>query len=279
MDASGSTTPDESETASDEAVDDAGESSIDGDRSTEQLRERVEQKYDFEDFGPRDMAEMTAEEWEAAFDADSWITGDELLDRVEADLKQRVLDRDVFARIERGDEYLLAYSEAGFALVYPDGSVEGEGTVLRDVKPVIALCSMDDYEVPDAPDGEVLPEPQDVPEGGSELGNLMVQVIAVVQLLAGVVLFGAGIVLGLEPIPLVAGVGFFVVGVGLLFVVANARLSDRFRSEEFRDRLRAVNVGGERPDFLPVDEDGNLMTDRLDGDSESVLPPRPDHEE
>ncbi|QSG12391.1 putative membrane protein [Halapricum desulfuricans] len=279
MDASGSTPPetDSSTNNGDEAGD--GTSTEDDDRSTEQLRERVEQKYDFEDFGPRDMAEMTAEEWEAAFDADSWITGDELLDRVEADLKQRVLDRDVFARIERGDEYLLAYSEAGFALVYPDGSVEGEGTVLRDVKPVIALCSMDDYEVPDVPDGEVLPEPQDVPEGGSELGNMMVQVIAVVQLLAGVILFGAGIVLGLEPIPLVAGLGFFVVGVGLLFVVANARLSDRFRSEEFRDRLRAVNVGGERPDFLPVDEDGNLTTDRLDGDSESVLPPRPDREE
>ncbi|QSG08486.1 DUF7319 domain-containing protein [Halapricum desulfuricans] len=279
MDASGSTPPeaDSSTNNGDEAGD--GTSTEDDDRSTEQLRERVEQKYDFEDFGPRDMAEMTAEEWEAAFDADSWITGDELLNRVEADLKQRVLDRDVFARIERGDEYLLAYSEAGFALVYPDGSVEGEGTVLRDVKPVIALCSMDDYEVPDVPDGEVLPEPQDVPEGGSELGNMMVQVIAVVQLLAGVILFGAGIVLGLEPIPLVAGLGFFVVGVGLLFVVANARLSDRFRSEEFRDRLRAVNVGGERPDFLPVDEDGNLTTDRLDGDSESVLPPRPDREE
>ncbi|MCU4719129.1 DUF7319 domain-containing protein [Halapricum hydrolyticum] len=278
MDASGSTPPDpdESATSGDEPGD---ESSVeDGELSTEQLRERVEQKYDFDDFGPRDMAEMTAEEWEVAFDADSWITGQELLDRVEADLKQRVLDRDAFARIERGEDYLLAYSETGFALVYPDGSVEGEGTVLRDVKPVIALCSMDDYDAPDVPDGEILPEPQDVPEGGSELGNLMVQAIAIVQLLAGVILLGAGIVLGMEPIPLVAGLGFLVIGVGLLFVVANARLSDRFRSEEFRDRLRAVNVGGERPDFLPVDEDGNLTSDRSDGERETVLPPS-EHDE
>lgn len=269
MDTSGTTSPDS----------DTNESGPEeSDLSTEQLRERVEQKYDFEDFGPRDMAEMTAAEWDAAFDADSWITGQQLLDRVEADLKQRVLDRDVFARIERGDDFLLAYSETGFALVYPDGSVEGEGTVLRDVKPVIALCSMDDYDVPDVPDGEVLPEPQDVPEGGGELGNLMVQVIAIVQLLAGVLLLGAGVVFGLDPIPLVAGLGFLVIGIGLLFVVANARLSDRFRSEEFRDRLRAVNVGGERPDFLPVDENGNLTTEGTDGERETVLPPRAEDE-
>ncbi|MEF8881465.1 MAG: hypothetical protein V5A34_02950 [Halapricum sp.] len=252
---------------------DDGDTSVttDEDLSTEELRERVEQKYDFEDFGPLDMQEMSAEEWDAAFDADSWITGSELLERVEADLKQRVIDRDVFAKVERHDDYLLAYSDAGFAVVYPDGSVEGEGTVLRDVKPVIALCSMEDYDVPEAPDGEVLPEPQEVPEGGGELGNLMLQAVATVQLLAGVALFGAGIAFGLEPIPLVAGLGFLVIGVGLLFVVANARLSDRFRSEEFRDRLRAMNVGSaERPDFLPVDEDGQVLESETD---EMVLPP------
>ncbi len=279
MDASGSTSsdPDES-TASAETGD--TESNADGDElSTEQLREQVEQKYDFDDFGPADMAEMTAEEWDVAFDADSWITGQPLLERVEADLKQRVLDRDVFARIEREAEYLLAYSDAGFAVVYPDGSIEGEGTVLRDVKPVVALCSMDSYDPPNVPDGDVLPEPQEVPEGGGELGNLMVQAIAVVQLLAGIALVGAGVAFGMEPIPIVAGLGFLVIGVGLLFVVANARLSDRFRSEEFRDRLRAVNVGGERPDFLPIDEDGQVKTEELADGRETVLPPRSDGDE
>ena len=279
MDASGSTSPDPDESAASAETGDT-ESSTDGDElSTEQLRERVEQKYDFDDFGPTDMAEMTAQEWDVAFDADSWITGQRLLDRVEADLKQRVLDRDVFARSEREEDYLLAYSDAGFAVVYPDGSVEGEGTVLRDVKPVIALCSMDSYEPPDVPDGEILPEPQEVPDGGGELGNVMVQAIAVVQLLAGLVLVGAGVVFGMEPIPIVAGLGFLVIGAGLLFVVANARLSDRFRSEEFRDRLRAVNVGGERPDFLPIDEDGQVNTEKLPDERETVLPPRSDGDE
>ena len=40
----------------------------------------------------------------------------------------------------------------------------------------------------------------------------------------------------------------------LLFVlVANARLSGRFRAEEYRERLEAAGVGREeRPDFVPV---------------------------
>ena len=247
-----------------------------GDLSTEQLREQVEQKYDFENFGPRDMDEMSAEEWEAAFDPDSWITGPELLDRVEADLKQRVLDRDVFARIERHEDYLLAYSDTGFAVVYPDGSVQGEGTVLRDVKPTIALCSMDDYDVPDVPEGEILPKPQEIPEGGTELGNWMLQIVAFAQVAAGLGLLGAGIFFNRGIIAIVAGVFFLVIAVGLFFTVANARLSDRFRAEEFRERLRAMNVeSGERPDFLPVDEDGQIVDDQID-DEEAVLPPRED---
>ncbi|NIQ56861.1 MAG: hypothetical protein GWN85_26365, partial [Gemmatimonadetes bacterium] len=44
------------------------------------LREAVEAKYDFDDFRPADMAQMSLEEWEAAFDPDTWITGTELLD-------------------------------------------------------------------------------------------------------------------------------------------------------------------------------------------------------
>jgi len=228
----------------------------------ETLRRQVEEEYDFEDFGPEDMAEMRPEEWDAAFDPETWITGPELLERVERDLKQRVIDRDVFARIERHDDYLLAYSDAGYALVYPDGSVTGEGTVLRDVKPTIALASMESYDIPEMPEGEVLPEPAEVPEGSGELGNLMLQVIGFVQLLAGLALFVAWIVFSMSVIALVAALGFLAIAVFVFFLVANARLSDRFRAEEFRDRLRAMNVGeDERPDFLPVDEDGQLRLD------------------
>jgi len=249
--------------------------------TTGQLRAELEEKYDFDEFGPEQMAEMSPEEWEAAFDPDTWITGEELLDRVEADLKYRVAIRDVFARVERlRDGNLVAYSDQGYALVQPDGSVEGFGTVVRDVKPVVALCSMDDYDAPDMPEGEVLPDPAEVPEGTGELGNRVLQVIAGVQVLAGVGLLLAwlGFVTGLLSSPrggqdvnltllVVAGIGFLIIGLVLFMVVANARLSDRFRAEEFRNRLRAVGVGeGEYPEFLPV-ENGRWVGDDADGRS------------
>jgi hypothetical protein len=225
--------------------------------STAELREQVEAQYDFEDFGPDQMAEMSAEEWDAAFDPETWITGEELLDRVEADLKNRVVVRDVFARVERlRDGRVVAYSDEGYATVYPDGTVEGFGTVLRDVKPVVALCSMEEYDVPDVPDGAVLPEPTDVPEGSGELGNLMLQIVGGMQVLAGLGLLVAWLVFSLNVVAVVAGLAFLLIGVVLFFTVANARLSDRFRAEEYRNRLRAIGIeDGERPDFLPVEDD------------------------
>ncbi|WP_135302280.1 DUF7319 domain-containing protein [Haloarcula amylovorans] len=230
---------------------------------TEALRKQVEEKYDFDDFGPADMAEMTAEEWDVAFDDESWITGEELLDRVARDLRNRVANRDVFARVERHREppRVLAYSDEGYAIVYPDGSVEGEGTVLRDVKPTIALASMDSYEVPEAVPDNPLPDPEAVAEGGGELGNWMLQVIAGAQLLAGIVLLIGGMLAvagvlggpGTNIVALfVAGIAFIGIALILFFTVANARLSDKFRAEEYRDRLRAVGLeDGERPDFVP----------------------------
>jgi hypothetical protein len=238
----------------------------DGEASVEALRQEVEEKYDFDDFGPADMAEMTAEEWEVAFDEESWITGAALLDRVADDLRSRVDTREVFARVERhtDPERVLAYSDEGYALVFPDGTVEGHGTVLRDVKPTVALCSMDDYDVPEPPSDDPLPEPDEIPDGGSELGNWMLQFIAGVQLLAGLVLIGGGGLAaagaiggaGASPVLLiVAGLAFLAIALVLFLVVANARLSDKFRSEEYRDRLRAVGLAdGERPDFVPAIE-------------------------
>jgi len=256
------------------------------DDDLEALRAEVEQKYDFENFGPQDMAEIDAEEWEAAFDAETWITGEELLDRVEADVKNRVLTRDVFARVERFDDMLIAYSDSGYAAVYPDGSIEGSGTVLRDVKPTVALCSMDSYDVPEMPDGEVLPEPQEIPDSSDALGNTVLQVVAGVQLLAGVVLLGAWVLYLLEVVTppgggtganlwliFVIGLGFVVIGLFLFLMVANARLSDRYRSEEFRNRLRAVGLAeGDRPDFLE-ELDGDVP-DRLAAALEESQPER-----
>ncbi|MFB6106337.1 MAG: hypothetical protein ABEJ70_05125 [Halobacteriaceae archaeon] len=240
-DASGDRTPDDATT--------------DG-TDRDQLRRRVEAEYDFDDFGPADMDRMTAEEWEAVFDPETWITGPELLDRVERDLADRIARRDVFATVERevrdGVETLLAYSDEGYAIVYPDGTVEGTGTVLRDVKPTVALCSMSDYDVPEAPADASLPDPDEVPEGTGELGNLVLLAIGGAQVVAGVLLLGAWLVYGLTIIAAVVALGFLLFGVFLLVVVANARLSDRFRSEQFRDRLRDAGVeSGERPAFVP----------------------------
>jgi hypothetical protein len=223
-----------------------------GDLSTEELRAQVEEKYDLENFKPEDMKRMSPAEWDAAFDPETWITGEELMDRVEADIKAAVVRRDVFARVERlsDPDRIVAYSDEGYAVVYGDGSIEGSGTVLRDVKPVVALCSMEEYEPDEMPDGELLPDPMEVPEGSGERGNLMLQVVAGAQGVAGLVLLGAGIFTG-SPLLVVAGLGFLVITFLLFFTVANARLSDKFRAEEYRNRLRAVGIDeGDRPEFM-----------------------------
>jgi hypothetical protein len=246
------------------------------------LRQQVEEKYDFEDFGPSDMAEMSADEWEVAFDEETWITGEELLDRVTRDLRNRVATRDVFARVERhhDPQRVLAYSDEGYAVVYPDGTVEGEGTVLRDVKPTVALSSMDSYDVPDSVPENPLPDPEAVAEGSGELGNRMLQVIAGAQLLGGVAMI-AGAVLAIANVIggpganveflFVGGFAFIGVALVLFFTVANARLSDKFRAEEYRDRLRAVGLAdGDRPEFVPeltpdggTDDDEAEQTDEV----------------
>jgi len=235
----------------------------------EELRRRVEEKYDFDDFGPEDMQEMTADEWDAAFESESWVTGEELLDRVADDLRRQIADRQVFAILEAVHEdderRLLAYSDAGYAVVYPDGGVAGFGTVLRDVKPTVALCSMESYTPADPPEGgRPLPEPDAVEQGTGEFGNFMLQMVAGVHVLTGLGLIGAWVSLTLtggDLTVIAAGVGlvFLAVGVFLFGTVANARLSDRFRAEEYRERLRTAGVeDGEMPPFVPV-EDGELV--------------------
>jgi hypothetical protein len=282
--------PDESAAGSVDGTEGSSAAGTDAD-APDELRERVEAEYDFEDFGPREMAEMSMEEWEAAFDPDTWVTGEELLDRVEADLRHRVATRDVFAVVERtsidGEPVVLAYSDEGYAVVYPDGTVEGTGTVLRDIKPTVALSSMEDYDVPEAPENVGLPDPQEVPEGSGGFGTSLLQYVGVAQVVAGMLLFLApfiydplvqscppvpgspahtcsigGTTMQLHPlgnsavIAAIAGVGFVLFGALMLLIVANARLSDRFRSEQFRERLRAVGVGeGDRPAFVPETDD------------------------
>ncbi|WP_233560552.1 DUF898 domain-containing protein [Halobellus sp. Atlit-38R] len=256
---SGSAAAEDSSAAPDPAAeaDAAGQSSTESD-DLEALRKEVEETYDFDNFGPADMAEMSLEEWEAAFDPDTWIVGEELLDRVEQELKARVAIREIFAIVERVEDRVVAYSDEGYAIVYADGSVEGEGTVLRDVKPTVALCSMEDYELMEAPEDASLPEPTDVVEGSGEFGNLMLQIVAGAQMLVGFGLLVAWLALpSLSTVVApIAAIGFLVIGFFLFLVVANARLSDRFRTEEFRNRLRALDAAGdERLEELLHDEE------------------------
>lgn len=239
-----------------------------GDADLDALRERVDAEYDFDDFGPEDMARMSAEEWDAAFDPDTWITGDRLLERVEAELKSRIARREVFGLLERvredGEERIVVYSDEGYAIVRPTGEVSGRGTVLRDVEPIVALAAMESYEVPEPPEDWSLPHPETVPEGSGEFGNLMIQVVAAVLTVAGGALLGASVFTDLEGVIAPAvGLAFLLAGVFLFAMVANARLSDRFRSEEYRNRLRALREAEERPDFVPVD--GEVVSDENDG--------------
>lgn len=244
------------------------------DADTDPSRVDPVDRFDFESFGPADMAEMTVEEWETAFDPSSWITGPRLLDRVEVELRDRVARRQLFAVVERvavgGEDRVLAYTDVGYALVSPDGSVTGEGTVRGEVEPVVALCSIEEYDVPElGGDGPQLPDPDDVGGGHGELGNRLVLAIGIVQILAGFALLVAPLLLtlpgtGSSLLTTVAGIAFIVTGVVLGVLVANARLSDRFRAAEYRERLRAAGVGSDdRPGFLPAidGDDGGAPDD------------------
>jgi hypothetical protein len=260
------------EASTDEASTDeaAGGAAPDEDADMAALREEVEEKYDFDNFSPSDMADMSPREWEAAFDPETWITGDELLERVEQDLRRRIARREVFAVLERAEDpdRVVAYSDEGWAIVYPDGSVEGEGTVLRDVKPTIALCSMDSYEVDEPPAAYELPSPDEVEAGTGQFGNNVIQLVAATQVLAGLGIAGLWLFTDTIRSPdtttnlLIPVLSVFFLGIGFLlfFVVANARLSDRFRAEEYRDRLRAAGIGEggltdeDRPEFLPFED-------------------------
>lgn len=220
----------------------------------------------FENFGPAEMRKLSPDEWEEAFDPDSWITGRELIGRVERDLKSRIAFRDLFANVRLlTDNRLLVYSDNGYAIVKPDGSVTGDGTIYDEVTTSVVLCAMDDYDVPDPPTDWALPKPEAVQERSGELGNIMMQVLAVGLLLAGIVMIvSAAIgVAGRAPIILVI-IGFlFLAGsIVLLVIVANARLSARFRAEEYRDRLRRIHAGTNTvPSFVPIDHDELLYPD------------------
>jgi hypothetical protein len=79
----------------------------------------------------------------------------------------------------------------------------------------------------------------------------------------------------LNIVGLIGGLGFLTIGLILFTVVANARLSDRFRAEEYRNRLRAIGLeSGERPDFVPI-EDGRFVGQADANEADTDGPRRP----
>lgn len=239
------------------------------------FRAAVESKYDFDDFGPADMAEMSVDEWEAAFDADTWITGPALIDRVENELRSRIAAGELFAVVERhavADEpRLLVYSDAEYTVVYPDGRVEGEGAISREIEPVVALCSMESFDVSEPPPDAGLPDPAGIEPGSGDLGHRLLLGLAVIQAVAGLGLFVSPVFFQLGPGAgaLTTVIGLIFVGIGVLLgiLVANARLSDRFRAAEFRERLEAAGVGSNnRPGFLPPMEAGETGSELSDSE-------------
>jgi hypothetical protein len=127
-----------------------------------------------------------------------------------------------------------------------------------------------------------------VPEGSGELGNWMLQFMAGMQILVGVGIFvlwlftplidfRAGTASGgsVNIIAPIAAGAFVLLGLFLFATVANARLSDRFRAEEYRDRLRAVSEAGDRPAVHPFEgEDGDGVGDAGTGESPTRTVPR-----
>lgn len=230
--------------------------------SLEELRKAVETQYDFDDFTPEDMASMSQGEWAAVFDDDTWITGTELLDRLESDLRSRVAERDLFAVIERpSSERLLAYSDSSYVEVDDEGRVDGDGPIRREVEPIVALCAMEEYEPGDTPVDQPLPNPDDVEAGSGRLGHVLLQLVAGVQILGGLGLLAAPLFVSLPGrstviLTTTAGLGFLVVGVILFVLVANARLSGRFQAQGYQQRLQAAGVGRDsRPDFVPIEDE------------------------
>ena len=189
------------------------------------------------------------------------IVGKELLNRVDLDIKDRISRRNIIAAIETihidDEENLLIYDDAGYALIALDGSVSGMGSIRTEIENIVVLCSMDTYDVPELPAGDFSLNIDAPSKSSSGIGNKLLQILASSFLVIGILLLfsplfvnfprpGSGILTS------VSGFGFIFTGLFLLLGVVHSRLSDRFRSTEYADRLKKIGIGSDfRPDFLP----------------------------
>ena len=189
------------------------------------------------------------------------IVGKELLNRVDLDIKDRISRRKIIAAIETihidDEENLLIYDDAGYALIALDGSVSGMGSIRTEIENIVVLCSMDTYDVPELPAGDFSLNINTSSKSPSGIGNKLLQILASSFLIIGILLLFSPIFVnfprpGSGILTTVSGFGFILTGLFLLLVVVHSRLSDRFRSMEYTDRLKKNGIGSDfRPDFLP----------------------------
>ena len=189
------------------------------------------------------------------------IVGKELLNRIELDVKDRISRRNIIAAIEKihidDKEHLLIYDDAGYALIALDGSISGMGSIRTEMETITVLCSITTYDVPELPSGNFFLGMNMPPKPSSGIGNKLLQILASSFILIGIlVLFSPLFVNSPRPgsgiLTTVSGFGFILTGLFLLLVVVHSRLSDRFRSMEYADRLKKIGIGSDfRPDFLP----------------------------
>lgn len=189
------------------------------------------------------------------------IVGKELLNRIELDVKDRISRRNIIAAIETihiDDEvHLLIYDDTGYALISLDGSTSGMGSIRTEVENIVVLCSLSTYDVPELPSGDFFLGMNVPSKPSSGVGNKLLQMLASSFILIGILFLFSPLFVnfprpGSGILTTVSGFGFILTGLFLLLVVVHSRLSDRFRSMEYADRLKKIGIGSDfRPDFLP----------------------------
>ncbi len=193
------------------------------------------------------------------------IVGTDLLDRIEADTKDRIRRRNILAMIERisieGTGHILIYDDLGYALVEPDGSVSGIGSIRTEIENVVVLCSMSSYDVPELLNGNFLPKISSTYKPANQIGNKLLQTLSFSFFIIGFILLISPIFINFYAssatiLTTISGLGFILTSLFIITLVIHSRLSDRFRSSEYQNRLKNIGIGSNsRPSFIPQFEE------------------------
>lgn len=193
------------------------------------------------------------------------IVGLDLIDRIEADTKDRIRRRNILAMIERisieGIDHILIYDDLGYAIVEPDGSVSGIGSIRAEMENVVVLCSMSNYDVPELIKDNFLPNISSTYKPPNQIGNKLLQILSLSFFIIGCTLLVSPIFLNFYAssatiLTTISGFGFILISLFITTMVVHSRLSDRFRSSEYQNRLKNIGIGSNsRPSFIPQFEE------------------------